>query len=336
MEKAIDNIEQIFEYKGIMSEERMEILKMIADKVITVEEGERLLKALDSGGAQAAERKQGQTQGQQSSWSQRLESFGETMGDAVNELGQMLRHVADETVPDLAEEGTEFWEDETGERIPVELKNGRFPVEPGFQLSIRQEKEFGKSQGTLRIVGSDEAECAIEAAGANNLRVYRVGKRTVVRWLGESMTIHVPNAVAKLKAASMSGTLRLEHVDVDTSAKTMNGSIELIDPGKPFRTSTMSGAIHLEVSRPLEGESKATTMSGNIILHAGKDLEAEVATTTMNGKVRPAGDLGKFQERELPGHRKGSLYLWDRDSKNTLRLKTISGAIDLYAIGHAG
>src|SRR5215208_2960016 len=107
-----------------MGDERLEVLRMVGEKKITVEEAERLLKALD-------EREQRrESSGPRPEWKAGL--FG--LGENLRGIGELIRSTVEEAVGGI---GFGF-EEEFGGLEEVPTVDGRFEVPEGTTLLIKK------------------------------------------------------------------------------------------------------------------------------------------------------------------------------------------------------
>src|SRR5262245_11248072 len=142
-----------------MSQERIEILKMVSDKVITVEDAERLLRALDDG-----ERKRGEIR--------RPVGVAARAIDGVSEAISTIGQVVHSTVED-AMEGVEVgldaieYDDESG----TEVGDSDFEIPAGGRLVVRRSARPGPMGSVeLTLVPADGDRCSIEAGEAAEVR----------------------------------------------------------------------------------------------------------------------------------------------------------------------
>lgn len=104
-----------------MSDAQREVLKMLADKVITVDEAERLLRALNEGDKRKEEAKS--RAGGFPSFSSAFETLGETLAD----IGPMVKNVVEDVM-------TGLFGDEPGDLGEEELENVE-PIEGKYRIA---------------------------------------------------------------------------------------------------------------------------------------------------------------------------------------------------------
>jgi len=166
-----------------MGQERTEILRMVAEKKISVEEAERLLRAIEDGDRL---RPEGTKAGQ------RGFRFGEFLGD----VGSMVQGVVEEAASGI---GAAFGDEEPGGEV-LPLAGGRFEVAAGSRLMIRQRR--WKGRGDLSLAGVEGSVCELVGT-IDGVRAFAEQKRLVVT-LGEgSLRVAVPASVAEMKAVTM-------------------------------------------------------------------------------------------------------------------------------------
>ena len=265
-----------------MSQERIEILKMVGDKKITVEEAERLLRALD----------EREHRGEQGGRADRhgFGLFG--LGENLRGIGDLIRTTVEEAVTGI---GFGFDLDREGlEEVPV--KDGRFEVPAGSQLVIRQ-----RFHADLELVPVDGGTCIVEGAidslgQSANRTVLRLGKTE-----GRATRVQIPSTVGELKAGVPGGEIRATGLSCPATLKTMGGALRLVKLRKSFQAHTMGGQVFVELYPELGGDSSAETMGGKIEIVVPGGLRARIRANTLGGKVKVDTGLGEVVSRNSWG-----------------------------------
>ena len=131
-----------------MSDARLEILKMVADKKITPEEAERLIRALDDG--------EGSRRGFEGA--ARRGFFG--FADMIGGFGEMVHDAIEEAASSFG-----FAIDRRG-LSEVSLKDGVFHLPEGLPLEVEQ------TSGHLKVQESPGDECQLVDGKASRMRVF--------------------------------------------------------------------------------------------------------------------------------------------------------------------
>lgn len=303
-----------------MSEERLEILRMVAAKAISVDDAERLLRALDDG-----EQKRHQDRcGRGGHLGAKLEGLGEALGG----IGTMVHGAVQDA---LAGIGVEIGEDEEGSLAEAALEEGRFTIPEGTKLEIRQRRSVGESKGgELELSAVEGDVCTVGGPDVARLRVLVGSGRAVIRWQGGPLKVAVPATVTELKALVMGGAIRAAGIDRPMALKTMGGDLDLADLSQPFEVRTMGGRIHLTLAAGLAGESRATTMGGDILVAAPAGLPAEVKAMTMAGKIEVEPGLGRVRTDKDIVRQRATVVLGEAEGeaeRAQIGLKTMGGSI---------
>jgi DUF4097 and DUF4098 domain-containing protein YvlB len=303
-----------------MNDERLQILNMVAERTITPEEGERLLKALNEGAQkrqEAAEDRQSGVKGVVlSKVASALADIGPTVQAAVEEVQEGL--LDDDPHMDDPED------DPSADRLPTDS----FELAPGSTLVIKSSGRRCCTAANLVLTGTAGSECKISGQGAAGARVSRRGDRTVVRWPEGTLEISVPSTVAELTAATRGGNVSVDGVAAPLHIKTMGGNLRLAGVGHPFEAKTVGGDVRLALASAWHGRGKATTMGGSIQVDVPHDLApTDIDAATLGGSVTQ--DVGTERGRSGIGRHKVSIRIGEGTPESRLSLKTMGGDIRL-------
>lgn len=298
-----------------MSEERLQILKMLADKTISVEEAERLLRAVETGdarkaGAKAPPRTGGFAFGGLDQIGAALDAVGEVIEDSVNDALEGIG-----------------WEGGAADAADVTLQDGGFAVPVGTRLVLRHRK--GGAAG-LELVGADGDRCTVNADQVTGLRVRRRGSnRILVLWDSGSLRAQVPSTAAGLKARLLGGAIKAEALPCPAQLKTMGGDVELRGLRHPFDAKTMGGAVLASIERAFAGRGRAVTMGGDIRARvpAGLALTAQ----TMGGAVEIDAALGEAVRHTAGGGWRVDVGAPGPTATAVIELKTMGGNVRVEA-----
>jgi hypothetical protein len=258
----------------------MEILRMVADKVIDVEDAERLLRALEEGDRRRVEppRRPGVVAGA-------LDGVSE----AIGAIGQLVQSTVADAMEGVDLELHTLEEDECGPSI--ELHPPDFEIPEGGRLSIRGRV----TGGTLTLLPSEGSRCVIEAVDGAQVRVRQEGERIRLHWRQGPLTVRVPATVAQLDARVMGGDLIACGLTCRLEAHAMGGRMELLGISKGFDCKTMGGDLVLKLGDTLDSSSRARSMGGNVVVEVPEGLNARLVATTTGGELRAEAGIGKLR-----------------------------------------
>lgn len=306
-----------------MSDERKEILRMLAEKVISVDETERLLRALDDGDRKRREKESRPGNFPRDSLRVSLDS----LGDALSEVGPSVKGVVEEAVSSLA--GLRIDEEEDDEEESVEITEKSFPLAEGTRLIIRNTPRPRTGNANLSIEAVEGDMCEIITDDARNVRVRRGKSRTTIRWTTGSLRVKVPATVAKLNGSTMGGDIGVQGLACETVIKTMGGDLSLQGVSGEFAAKTMGGSVSIRLDPAWHGDSKAVTMGGAVSLSAPQGVNANVRATTMGGRVDVEDGLGRVIRGSSFINQKIELTLGEGEPTSTLMVKTMGGDISI-------
>lgn len=322
-----------------MSDAERDILKMVADKVITVEEAERLLSALHEGGKRQEESKSrgGHTHrmGHTFEWcgprrmGKTFESFGAMLGD----IGPMIKNAVDDVV-------TGLWSDDLGESdeeefVDVEPIDGKYELLTGTHLVILDSWKDGHGKGDLEIQGVAGSFCKLDNQNSKNVRVQQGSSHCIIRWEEGPLRIEVPETVSTLKVRTKGGNISVKQIGCEMSLKTFGGNLEMFDLMKPFKAKTMGGHIKLVLANAWQGKARVHTMGGNIALAIPPEVALRVEATTMGGAIRVAENIRQLESKQFfPGKSTVKVQIGEKNTDAFIALKTVGGDIELRKVDH--
>lgn len=300
-----------------MSAERMEILKMVAEKVITVEEGERLLRALGDG-----EQRRREPEGQGPFRRPGLVGAMEGFGEALAGIGPMVRGVVEEAMAgvglDLGEEEDEY---DAGEVL------GRtFPVGPDTELVVRDDPRIGCGVD-LELLGTTSTQCEVLDEGSTGARITRRGSRVIIRTSKDHLRVRIPNTVGRVQAVTLGGDITVRGLAAPLTLRSAGGNLELEGICKALKAKTAGGNIRLDLTDEWTGDSRIATMGGTITVRVPARIRAQILAGTMGGQVKVEEGLGQIRRQQKLAKEKVEVNLGDGGS--SLEIKTVGGDINL-------
>jgi len=295
-----------------MREERMAILRMVAEGKITADEAETLLAALGS-------QDEGATQHQQRH--QRRRGRGRSRGrfpkppkppKSLRGMGRFaadMEHFAEDlagTITESLQEGLGFW-DEDGDLFQGQFDTSpeTVSVEPGTTLEIKT------NSGAITLLGSDEPALMISGGLRQHYKIQQSGRKIEVKAkrFGTALTLHVPRTVERMQVKTNLGEITLRNF---TNAL------------KEAHLKTNTGNILFETGVVADGKIwlKSNTGLIRLLLSAQSACNLKAAVSHM-GEIRTNLQLDGLDRG--PGYLKGTLNGGGAD----VRLVTNTGEIRL-------
>jgi hypothetical protein len=300
-----------------MSQEQVEILKMVADKVISVEEGERLLRALEE-----SHRQQG------GGWHHHHGRHGHgwfaRVGEVFGDVGAMVQDAVEEAI---GEGGSDFEPDD--ERFAeVDLGGSRLAVPSGTTLLVRHRPlaELGARRGDVELRGVAGDSCAVAGPEKAGVRVFRADGRLAVAFARGPVRIEVPETVSSLKVATAGGDIAAVALGCPVELKTMGGNIALEGVTREVKAKTVGGNLRVALAPGLTGESRVVTMGGNIDLLVPEGVKVMVRAATI-GEIKVDPALGAVRRGTDFVIGKAILDIGGAGDEPSVRLKSLGGTI---------
>ncbi len=295
-----------------MSDERRKILDMLSEGKITVDDAERLLKALD-GGIYLEDRVQDAVEG----GLETLERLGDTLAD---EVGHGVRKQVTVVVDKEDEASTRDDAFEVGEKPRLEVRsfNGRVRVNAGEPGSIRVRAKLSNPNGVEYAAVQEGDLVRVEAKPRRRSGGFLHG--LFGQGSGASIDVTVPvstgvdlatsNRPVELRGTEEGGTVKtsnariqIERVRGDLSAQTSNGRIAVetfegsaelattngrvtIDGGQGrFDVETINGRIGFQGGFDPGGRNRLVTSNGRIEVALNAEPSLKVEASTVNGRI---------------------------------------------------
>lgn len=299
-----------------MTEERIEVLKLVADKVIEVEQAERLLRALDEGDrARSESRRPGRVEPEPRRGG--VAAFG-GVGEVLGAIGEMVESTLVDAI------GLRWGDDDLGEALPL----GEFVIPPGGRLSIRQHGHSWAGTTVLTLLPADGDRCTIEAEDDSaDVRIRRDGALDRIRWRAGRLTVRVPSTVGHVEARMLGGDLLAFDLGCPIEARTMGGRLEL-GTRMPFEVRTDGGDLMLRLAPGLHGRSRASSMGGPVVIVAAEGVGARIEAACIGGEVRIDPGLGRIRQEGPRLHRKSVIDVGPENGPLAdLVVKTVGGDV---------
>lgn len=294
------------------SEERMTILKLLAEGKITAQEAERLLRALG-----------GQSRGD----GPRLDELGKNIGQAMQEAGRAISDavgtarrspagralggMVDDVVSEFSGSGEEI--EETREwtleaagvaLLQADTSNGAIAVE-GTDLEEIRVSATKKVKARTRQQ-AEECAAQVEVNAQREGDTVRIWEERPRNLSGIRVEVHYlvrcPRQLA-LRLNTLNGAVTAQGMRAGVEATTLNGKVMVKESQGPMKLHSKNGTVvaHLDL---LVGRGEFETANGKVevVVRAG---QAPIDAKTLNGAVElslPADFAGRLDASTVHGH----------------------------------
>ena len=301
-----------------MKEERIEILKMVAEKKITVEEGERLLRALEKGEAEERESRSERFGGRH--WGPYCR--GEwSWGDSFEGLGFKAQEFFENAFGSVF--GDEYWFDGYEPAGPVEdlrldehttlvLTNPRTVHKHGSADIIIRPSEDGR----LHLENSEKGRC----------EVLRKESKIVV-FCHHDATVRVPSGVGKVKVVLAKGDAEVHDLAVPLDVRAVKGNVVVRKAARPLSARVMKGDMALDLADSYAGRSDVFAVDGDIRVTLSSRFSGGVEARVAKGDIRFTSKGHKTKTSKNSFFRSESVELGSGSGDNLLNLRTMHGDI---------
>jgi hypothetical protein len=304
-----------------MKEERLEILKMVADKKITVEEGERLLRALEKGEAEEREsrterfgqRHRGPCGPADRNWSDRLEGFGFKMQEFFdNAFGSVF--------------GDEYWF-EGYEPEPGPVEELKLDSETTVVLTNpRTAYKHGSADVGLRP--SEDGRLHLETGEKGRCEVMRKENKIVV-FCQDDVTVRLPATIGKVKVVLAKGDTEVVDLRLPLEIRAVKGDVIVRNAFVPLHIRAMKGNVKLDLADDYTGGSDVSAMDGDINVTAAPQFAGRVEARVGKGDIRIQSKGVRTSTVKNAFFRTESVELGGGSGDNLLKLRTMHGDITM-------
>lgn len=310
-----------------MKEERLEILKMVADKKITVEEGERLLRALEKGEAEEREsraerfghRHHGPCGPGDWNWGERFEGLGFKMQEFFdNAFGSVF--------------GDEYWF-EGYEPAPGPVEDLKLDSETTVVLTNpRTAYKHGSADVTVRP--SEDGRLHLEAGEKGRCEVLRKENKIVI-FCQDDATVRIPAAIAKAKIVLAKGDTEIGDLRLPLEVRTVKGDVVVRNASLPLSIRAMKGNVKLDLADAYAGRSDISAMDGDISVSAPPQFSGRVEARVGKGDIRFQSKGVKSSAAKNAFFRTESLEFGGGSGDSLLNLRTMHGDITVTTKGES-
>lgn len=309
------------------SDAQRDILKMLAENVISVEEAERLLKALNEG-QQRKDEPHAHRRKHRHDVGVGMSGVFESIGDALSDIGPMVKNTMEDVMTGVFGDDLGDLEDE--DFIDIEPTEEEYDIGADTRMVIVSDWKWGPKRGDLQIKGIAGTTCRIENTEAQHLRIRRSATHFVIQWSGGPLHIQIPETVTKLRVRSKGGDIHVADIRSDMSVKTLGGNLTLKDLVTDFKVKTMGGDITLALNNAWTGNAKVHTMGGDITLNVPDGVGFDAEASTMGGNISAPEEMRQVNSKQsFPGKSSAAIHAGPDDSTSKISLKTMGGDITL-------
>ena len=302
-----------------MKEERIEILKMVSDKKITVEEGERLLRALEKGEAEEREcrsekfgHKHGGTYCRGDwSWGDSFEGFGHKAQEFFeNAFGSVF--------------GDEYWF-EGFKPVSGPIEDLSLDGQSTLVLTNpRTAYKHGSADVSIRP--SEDGRLHLESGEKGRCEVLRKDNKIVI-FCHHNAAVHVPTSIGKVKVVLAKGDAEVNDLPLSLDVRTLKGDIVVRNASRPLNIRAMKGKITVDLSEPYAGRSDVSAMDGDISVTTAAQFSGRIEARVGKGDIRVHSQGMKSKAAKNAFFRSESVELGGGSAENLLNLRTMHGDI---------
>ncbi len=320
-----------------MNNERMEILKMIAEQTITPEEGERLLRALDESGERGNRETGEPPPGMKFSKSMTLDELGEMIRKSVSNGLKAAQESIGEAVA-IARSEFGFEEEETGEHREIEESDVLIPLQDAVELEVKVNPVRG-GPCMLRIERGDEDGIRVRREGRGHASVKRTEDRLTLQLGKHDTCLLVPNGIRTVRFSNMGGSVRVIGLSAAIRGKVMGGDIRLDAVPGDCSLRVAGGKIESRLGPAWTGRLELSVDGGKIDLHLPAGLRDRGVATRLKalcvgGRISLDPALGVTRTVSHPGESRVDVVIGKpsrEEPGNLISLRTAGGKIQVTA-----
>lgn len=297
----------------LMSEARMEILRLVAEGKLSPEEGDRRLRALEE---------QERVGGPGPS---RSAGFGDAMTQAIEEVGETVRRVFD----DALGSAQRIFEETRADTETVEIGVDGFDIPSGSRLRIQQAMRVsfgGGSKGgnvILRTAGTSR----VRIIRGEAIEVHRTEADFVLTWAKGNLELEIPSDLAGLDVRCLGGDLEIQDFPGPMSLDTAGGELRVQGPRAPFRFRSLGGRVRVADLDLRDGHAAISSAGGEVMVEAATHASITIVASSLGGAMEfPPGSeresQGKTRRRAVSVIGAGSAELKIDTLGGNIRVKT--------------
>ncbi|MBB6480102.1 SHOCT-like domain-containing protein [Spirochaeta isovalerica] len=300
-----------------MKEERLEILKMLQEGIISAEEAEKLLSALDKGEKDSRHRHNSE---ETFSFGNFFSNFDKGFSDLGKAVGDLFENIS------ISGKYRDF--------TPVAMEDNRFTPGEGVRIEISQPgRGFFNGNSDISVIASPDKAIHIIEGDCEVLR-----KNGVIALLcSEDCKITIPENMGEVAVQLFNGSIEIDRIDAPVRVETVNGDIVLKNCSRPAKLKTVSGRIESRISGKYKGKMELNTVSGKIGLFIPRSFSGLCESTTISGNVSCHVRENMAEERGSEDFRKSVHFRFgEGDRTNKVLCRTVSGNVELESDEYTG
>jgi DUF4097 and DUF4098 domain-containing protein YvlB len=226
------------------------------------------------------------------------------------------------------------------DRVDVNSSKGRTVIKV---VVPRMSTRDGEADLEVRVPKQSEVQATAVSAdlstsrllGAQSLRTVSGDLRadlTAAQFEGKTVSgdlrLRGNGQPGDVRVSTVSGDIVLDRGAGDVEAASVSGDVRLdLDPGKDVRMHSTSGDLNFRGALAENASVEAETVSGDVVLHSRSRAGYEFEAASFSGDIGNCfGKQAEATSRHGPGSRLNGTV---GDGKGRLRVKTMSGDIDL-------
>ncbi len=299
-----------------MKDERMEILKMVADKVISVEEGERLLRALEKG-------EEDSRAGRSGYCGPRHKHRGDwDLGERLGEMGFRMQEFFDNAFGSMF--GDEYWFEGYE---PVEGSVDNIVLDDETTLVISNPRHMYRSgSGDIRISASPDERLRLSSGEKGAFDILRKDKKILIL-CKDDLSVQVPRRLARLKLVLAKGKTSIDGLASALEVRSMKGDISVRGASQPVAVRSMAGDVHLELADSYAGKTEVSALHGDIDVTIGGAYSGRVEAKTAHGQIRIEARAAKTAASKNTFFRQETAEIGSGGAQSLISLKTMNGDV---------
>ena len=299
-----------------MKDERMEILRMVAEKIISVEEGERLLRALEKG-------EQEPRAGRSDHHGSRHRHHGDwDLGDRLGEMGFRMQEFFDNAFGSMF--GDEYWF-EGYEAVPGPAEDIVLDEEATLVISNPRHM-YRSGSGDIRISPSPDERLRLSPGERGTFEILRKDKKILIL-CKDDLSVQVPRKLARLKLVLAKGKTKIDGLASALEVRSIKGDISIRDASRPVTVRSMAGDVHLELGDSYAGKTEVSALHGDIEVTTGAGFSGRVDARTARGQIRFQAPGVKTTSLKYTFFRQEAAEFGSGDPQNLISLKTMNGDV---------
>jgi hypothetical protein len=295
----------------LMSEARVEILRLVAEGKLSPEEGDRRLRALEE-----------QERGGGSS---RTPGLGDAMTQAIEEVGETVRRAFD----DALGSAQRIFEETRADTETVEIGADGFDISPGSRLRIQQAMRvsFGGGSKGGNVILRTAGVGRVRVLRGEAIEVHRTEGDFVLTWAKGNLELEIPSDLAGLDVRCLGGDLEIQDFPGPMSLDSAGGELRVQGPRSPFRFRSLGGRVRVADLDLREGHAAISSAGGEVMVETGANASITIVASSLGGAMEfPAGS-----ERESQGKARRRAVSVIGAGNAELKIDTLGGSIRVRA-----